>query len=276
MLLKAKDVSNRAIKLEPNNTLKDARDTMLRYNISRVVIAQRDKLFGIITEKDITRFLYKNANLRRLDQVKIDEVMSKIPVTVNEETDLDSSTKLMLEKQVSSLIVVDSKNIIKGIFTKSDLVRVYSIYYTGRNKVEDYMSTPVLTVSPDDPSLAALSMMASHKVSRVVVVHNKKPIGILTSSDFMNVSPYFSQRIYESGRPLAESEVWIPSGVRRVFLVKDLIKREPIVVLKDSDLAEAAKIMVSNLLSGLPVVDKNYELAGIVTRTDIVRALTPD
>jgi CBS domain-containing protein len=54
------------------------------------------------------------------------------------------------------------------------------------------------------------------------------------------------------------------------------MKHDPITVRNDSDLAEAAQIMVRNRISGLPVVDANDELAGIVTKTDIVRALAAE
>lgn len=56
--LKITEVSNKVITLEPENTLFDARNTLLRYNISRIVIAKDNKALGILTEKDISRILY--------------------------------------------------------------------------------------------------------------------------------------------------------------------------------------------------------------------------
>ena len=56
--LLAKNLVRTAITLEPNNTLYDARNCLLKYNISRVLIAKNNKPLGIITEKDIVRFLY--------------------------------------------------------------------------------------------------------------------------------------------------------------------------------------------------------------------------
>jgi CBS domain-containing protein len=48
---------------------------------------------------------------------------------------------------------------------------------------------------------------------------------------------------------------------------------DPITTAADSDLADAAYIMLRNRISGLPVVDSKQALAGIVTKTDVVRAL---
>ncbi|MFQ5970144.1 MAG: CBS domain-containing protein, partial [Nitrososphaerales archaeon] len=148
--LKAKDVSNKAVKLEPDKTLYDVRNAMLRYNISRIVIAKDNKPVGIITEKDIVRFLHRDAAIRRLSEVRLEQVMCTNLVTVDEESDLNACAKLMLDKEISSLIVVDSKGNLKGIFTKSDLASVYAINYTGKTLVEDYMTTPVLTVTPEE------------------------------------------------------------------------------------------------------------------------------
>ena len=50
--LKAKDVSRKAIKLEPDKTLYDARNAMIRYNISRIVVVKDNTPVGIITDKD--------------------------------------------------------------------------------------------------------------------------------------------------------------------------------------------------------------------------------
>jgi CBS domain-containing protein len=59
--------NNNPITLEGNKTLYDARNILLKYNISRVVILEdkeSKKPAGIITEKDIVRFLY--AEMQRL------------------------------------------------------------------------------------------------------------------------------------------------------------------------------------------------------------------
>jgi CBS domain-containing protein len=77
MQLNAKDVTRQAITLEPNRTLYDSRNSLFRYNISRVVVARDNKPLGIVTEKDISRFLYRDVSNRRLNEIRLDEMMSK-------------------------------------------------------------------------------------------------------------------------------------------------------------------------------------------------------
>lgn len=275
--LKAKDVRRKAITLEPTKTLYDVRNAILRYNVSRIVIAKDNKPLGIITEKDIARFLYRSVASRRLDEIRADEVMSTNLITVDEQGGLNACTKLMLDKEISSLIVVDAKGNLKGIFTKSDLVGTYAQYYAEKNLVEGYMTKRVFTVAPDETTHMVLSIMVNNKVSRVVVVRGQKPVGIITGRDLLPMSALFGQDTYETIEEVftshEQAQVIVPSGISAIFLARDVMKYDPITITESSDLAEAAQIMVRNRISGLPVVDTNNDLVGIVTKTDIVRAL---
>ena len=278
MRLKAKDARRKAITLEPTKTLYDARNALLRYDISRIIITKKGKPVGIITEKDIARFLYRTAATRRLDEIRVDEVMSKNLVTVKEQFDLNKSAKLMIDKEISSLVVTDSKNNLNGIFTKSDLMGVYAKYYAGKNLVGDYMTKKVLTVTPDENTHMVLLLMTNNNISRVVVVRGHKPVGIITGRDILPVcslvGPDTSETIKEVFSSHKEAQMIIPSGISAIFLAKDLMKFDPITINSDSDLTESAQIMTRNRITGLPVVDSKGTLVGIITRTDIIRALT--
>jgi CBS domain-containing protein len=68
----------------------------------------------------------------------------------------------------------------------------------------------------------------------------------------------------------------IPSGIKAVFLAEDIMKYYPITIAKNTDLAQAAQIMIRNRISGLPVVQYSNNasnLVGIITKTDIIKAL---
>lgn len=269
--------AKKGITLTSEKTLNDVRNLLLRYNISRVIIAECNKPVGIVTEKDITRFLYRTVATRRLDEIRVDEVMSKDLITVDEESYLSTCGKLMLDKEISSVIVIDRKSDLKGIITKSDLVSAYAKHYAGKNLVENYMTKHVLTVEPDETTHRVLSLMANGNVSRIVVVRGKKPVGIITGRDLLPMGALFGPDAYEIVREAfshKQAQVISPSGINAVFLARDVMKYDPITVSKDSDLADAAWIMARNRICGLPVVDSNDDLIGIISRTDVVRALT--
>ena len=66
---------------------------------------------------------------------------------------------------------------------------------------------------------------------------------------------------------------YIPSGIKSIFLARDVMTHDPMTISKDSDLANAARIVSRNKISGIPVVDSTGDLIGIVTKSDIVRAI---
>jgi len=289
MQLKAKDIAREPIKLGPHRTVYDVRNVMVKYNIGRVIIVDNhNKALGIITEKDIARFLYQEVPNRHLNEIRLDKVMSKNLITVTEEQDVISCAKIMLQNNISSIIVVNNQKnddgYLKGIFTKTDLVESYARQYIGKNSVAKYMTKRVFTVAPDETIHAALTLMINNKVSRIVIVtKNNKPVGIITGHDLLPISASFGTGINRSywtiqeksiGKRKREREhIFIPSGIKEMILARDVMTYDPIVITKDSDLAEAALIMMRNRISGIPVIDLDNGLAGIVTKTDIIRAL---
>jgi CBS domain-containing protein len=54
----ATGITQKAIALEQDMTLLEARNTMIKHNISRIVVVKDRIPVGILTEKDIARFLY--------------------------------------------------------------------------------------------------------------------------------------------------------------------------------------------------------------------------
>jgi CBS domain-containing protein len=278
---KAQDIKREAITLEPDKTLDDAHKVLSTYNISRVIIAKGNKPLGIVTEKDFAWYLYTEIPNRHPAEVKVEEIMSKNLITVAEYTNLQLCAKLMLENKISSIPVVDNNKDLKGIITKSDLVNTYATYYKGKNSVAEYMSEPVLTISPDEPIHMVLLLMINNKVSRIVVVGEEKPIGIITGRDLLPASGLFMIAAYagywrtrEDLIALRKEQKFLPtSGIKDIFLAREIMKHDPITVTREADLAKAAQIMSNNRISGLPVVNSVDSLVGIVTRTDVTKAL---
>ena len=303
MQLVAADIgNNNPVTLEGNKTLYDARNILLKYNISRVIILkgrQNEKPAGIVTEKDIVRFLYAEFPRRSLDEIRLDEIITNQQlITVEGGTDVGDCAKLMLNNNISSLVIVKANNdnsILNGIITKSDLLDAYARSFGGDVTINEYMTKKVLTVKPDESVHIVLLIMADGNVSRVIVVgdNNSKPVGIITSHDLLPAStlliadkskPSLSKyqtkgkdiEMNESTGSTAAHSGGLPYGMKRILLAQDIMKFNPIMVTDYSNLVDAALIMRGNRISGLPVVDSNDKLVGIITKTDIIRAIADD
>lgn len=304
MQLVAADIcNNNPVTLEEKKTLYDARNVLLKYNISRVIILkgrQNKKPAGIVTEKDIVRFLHAEFPRRSLDEIRLDEIIANQQlITVEGGTNVGDCAKLMLNNDISSLVIVkannDDNSVLSGIITKSDLLDAYARSFGGDVAINEYMTKKVLTVKPDESVHIVLLIMADGSVSRVIVVgdNNSKPVGIITSHDLLPAStlliadkskPPLSQyptkgkeiKMNESTGSTATNTGGLPYGMKRILLAQDIMKFNPIMVTDYSNLVDAALIMRGNRISGLPVVDSNDKLVGIITKTDIIRAIADD
>lgn len=300
MQLKAVDISNNnPVTLEANKTLYDVRNVLIKYNISRTIIVKKNENkepIGIITEKDIARFLFRDLPKRRLDEIRIDEIIrGQNLITAKEDTDVGSCAKLMLDNSISSLII-NADSILRGILTKTDLLDAYIKNYGGDVTANEYMTKKVLTVNPDESVHIVLLIMVDSNVSRVVVVEgddkNSKPIGIITNHDFLIASTALlankmtsytqywikskdiqNNKIKRDVTDIVSNRSNLPYGMKRILLAENIMKFDPIMVTDYADLLDVALIMKGNRISGLPVIDSSDKLVGIITKSDIARAI---
>src|SRR6476661_4598955 len=197
MSFTAKDVCVKAITVEATRMLSDARDTMLKYNISRIIVEHNQKPVGMVTEKGISRFLYIENNDRPLDEIVISKAMRSPLISVNYNTDITECAKLMLDNDVSSLIVKEKEEDendggIINLFTKSDLVKLYAEKYKEKFKIHDFMTNQqnVFTVSPSNSLHTVMKILIKERISRVVVTRDGKIVGIVTSKDLMPITAF--------------------------------------------------------------------------------------
>jgi len=119
------------------------------------------------------------------------DIMKKKLETIEEMASIQETAKRMKEKNISSLVVVDSNGIAQGLVTERDLARKVCINNVPANAVtnKEIMSSPLITISSDSsPSLAA-DMMLQHNVRHLLVIDknnltNTRPIGMVTPLDF--------------------------------------------------------------------------------------------
>jgi signal-transduction protein with cAMP-binding, CBS, and nucleotidyltransferase domain len=116
------------------------------------------------------------------------EIMSTKLVTIGMTETAKDAAKKMMDKSVSSLLVVDQDNLTVGIITERDIVRGVCIH-DGNSKdfrVHHVMSSPVSSIDPDSSVEAAASMMLQEKVRHLVVKDGDRLVGIITATNFID------------------------------------------------------------------------------------------
>ena len=260
----------------PTATILEVRKLMANHRISRiVVIGLNNEPIGILTQKDIVSLLHVDKSRRVLEEIQADEVMSKDLITVKLNTSMSDVANTMLEKKISSLIVVDEDGKLKGIVTKADVSMYLASKSIGIGNVSDFMTSNPVTVKPSHPMSLAVSLMSENNISRVIVAGKEdKPVGIITLSD-LTMTGYVlkPEKIVEEDKTtFVKKFISLPTNVH-LLTAEDVMTIHPVSINKDRDIAEAAKLMTRHNISGLPVINDSGKLVGIVTKSDLTRAV---
>lgn len=126
--------------------------------------------------------------------------------------------------------------------------------------VRDRMSTPAVTVSVDTPFQEALKLMQEKHFRRLPVVgHDGRLVGIVSERDLLHAAP----------SPATTLSVYELNYLLSKLKVNQLMTQPVQTVGEDTPIEEAARLMVEHRIGGLPVVDANRHVIGVITETDI-------
>ena len=139
-------------------------------------------------------------------------------------------------------------------------------------KVVDVMTVDVVSAQPEWSLKQAARVMIDAGVSGLPVIGDKgMVVGIITEADFIETEAgrtFGRQRLFDT--------VFGEKRTRTPSTVETAMTRSPIVVDRNTTIAEAARLMTDRKVKRLPVVDPNGRLEGIVSRGDILVAFARD
>lgn len=116
------------------------------------------------------------------------DCMTRDPISVRPESDPLAAVALLKSARIRRLPVVDADGHVVGIVTQNNLEIFLSKapspgIMKRQHKVEQVMTTPVITVSPDHPLEEAARLMIERKISCLPVVENDRLVGVITDTD---------------------------------------------------------------------------------------------
>lgn len=116
------------ITIPPETPLKVASEIFEEHRIRHLPVLDREKLVGIVTDRDIRHALPSGATSLEIHQlrclfgeVEVQEVMTKRVVTVTPDTPVEEAARLMVEKKIGGLPVLEGERLV-GIITETDLL----------------------------------------------------------------------------------------------------------------------------------------------------------
>jgi len=141
-------------------------------------------------------------------------------------------------------------------------------------KAREIMTKEVVSIKPDDNTKDALDILFKMQISGLPVIDTQgRLVGMFTEKDILKqILPSYLEKV---GRFVYEEN---PKSIKNKFQdlanlsVSQVMRKDVITIDEDASLCEVARLMLTQKIRRIPVLDKEKRVVGIVVREDIVKA----
>jgi len=132
--------------------------------------------------------------------------------------------------------------------------------------VREWMTLNVISVEREDPLPDVHYLMTDKKIRRAPVMDKGKLVGMVTLGDVLKAEPSAATTL----------SVWELNYVLYKLKIEKVMTPKPITISPDAFIGEAAQIMLEKKIGGLPVVETNGSVVGVITVSDIFRMVVEE
>ena len=142
----------------------------------------------------------------------VKDVMTSPVITISEEDNAQKAAQIMNKNDLGCIIVTSKEGKPVGIITERDMVTRVLAKNTLPSKVnaKKVMTSPLLTIDPDETLTEAARKMSRLNVRRLGVVYKGNLVGLISSKDILAVTPELLEIIQERAKidkePTSEEE----------------------------------------------------------------------
>jgi acetoin utilization protein AcuB len=129
--------------------------------------------------------------------------------------------------------------------------------------INNWMRTNVITVDADASMQEAIGLIKKNRIRMLPVMENGKLVGVVSDRDLRKTS-------------ISETVTFdIPELLQKMSQIKvrDIMTKDPITVPHDYTVEETAALLLAKRISGVPVVDQEGRMVGIITQSDLFQVL---
>ena len=112
-------MSTQIVTVRPTDKVEKALRMMVRHRIGSIIVVEKEKPVGIITERDISTRTAKGQNVRGM---LVSKIMSKHLVTIDPSMQVWEAVEQMIRKDIRRLPVIDANKLV-GMVTERDIFR---------------------------------------------------------------------------------------------------------------------------------------------------------
>lgn len=260
-------------------TVKSALNLLAKHNVSGMPILKKDtkKVVGVLTRTDI----FKNA-----DEEQLALIMSKEVHSVTNDQDIKDAAKLLFEKRIHGLPVVNKKKNLVGIISPKDILKVLSD--KNEREAENYFTNIVAPTYQDTPINIAMEIINITSENALPVLNDElKLSGIVTDGDLFKLS-HIRESVSQTNMGMGgDEDQWTWEGIRDIVRlhystsevtlpqipVKEIMITDVVKGFKNTTVSEIANSMLKHDISHIPIVDANDRLIGMISDIDLMACM---
>ncbi len=251
--LRAGDImSTNVATVSPASPVVSAAKIMSSNNVSCLIVSDNRDVLGIVTETDMLKKTVAHGN--DFCQMKVEQIMSSPVRSIPRDLSVMEASGIMETANIRRLVVLDKGRSV-GIITQTDMVRALASY-TLTKEISEIMTNDVAVIASSASVRAAAELMASKDISCLVATNNGAVVGVFTERDIL-------KRVIAVKRN--------PDRTR----LKQVMSSPVVSISREQSVLSAMKMLESIGIRRLVVMD-GETLHGLVTQTDILKAIKAD
>ena len=233
------------VTVAPETTADECGTILLQRGLRHLPVVEEDGRPVALVSDDRVLGLIR----RDLASVPAASVGDAPEILIDENAGLKETIEKLLASRQTAALIVDDDGVLTGIFTEHDVLRLAETALSLDRKVGELAHTAVdlVTIPLGTPAYAARSAMLENHVRHLLVVTDKGRLaGVVSQRDLAGLT-----------------ETILDAHMNAVVQT----------VGPNDDLHKAISTMVRNSVGSIPVVESDHTPVGVLTRTDIMRAL---
>ncbi|MEM1557634.1 MAG: CBS domain-containing protein [Thermoproteota archaeon] len=243
-------------------------ETMVARGFRRIFVTTASGILeGVATPMEVIQYLFwksgESLETRVLNilSTSVSKVMRKDIVSISQSASMVESVKLMKQRGINGLAVVDGSYVLKAVLTVRDVLEK-SGFPLGSGAVKDYMSKSPVCISIDRSLREGIETMVGFGYRRLPCLDGPRPVGLFSSRSIIR---FLGGREFlrESSKTLGEL---MSMGVAS-FTIKDIPVLDP-----ETSISEAWET-IKRSSYGSALVIKSGSLEGFITEMDFLKAV---
>lgn len=243
-----------------------------------LVKGDTEELAGIVSRLDL---------MRKPEEDQLAILMDRDPPVVSENDELEDAVRILLERGIRRLPVVNSKRRLKGMITVHEVIRkVVSVQFPDE-LITPFVERKITTVWEKTPLKAAYTIMRLAGTDVLPVISEKGDlVGIISVSDIINLSKIVRESRSTSVSAASEGTDWSWDATTVLYIatnelqlpnksVSDVMVGGIVTAYEQETIGAAIKSMRRHDIDQLPVTNASGELCGIVRDSSLLRILLP-